>query len=66
MQGMNFAFPEMMLKNQRVTQLAKMAARSRRLCALQVMLLCHDNKVAPKDPDWCHVCSVDEYWRDFD
>ena len=36
---MNFACPEMLLKNQRVTQLTKLAYRSRRLCALQVYVL---------------------------
>lgn len=33
---MQFAFPEMAFKNQRMTQLAKMTYRSRRLCSLQV------------------------------
>lgn len=33
---MQFASPEVLLKNQRVTQLVKLAYRSRRVCALQV------------------------------
>ena len=37
MKGMNFAFPEMVLKNERMTQLAKLTTRSRRFCALQVL-----------------------------
>ena len=32
----NLAFPEMMVKNQRVTQLMKLAKQSKRLCTLQV------------------------------
>ena len=33
-----FANPELLQKSQRVTQLTKLAYRSRRLCALQVIL----------------------------
>ena len=32
----NFVNPEVLLKNQRVSQLTKIAYRSRRLCSLQV------------------------------
>ena len=36
---MHFASPEMFLKNQCVTQLTKLAYRSRRLCSLQVCII---------------------------
>lgn len=66
MKGMNFAFPEMVLKNERMTQLAKLTTRSRRFCALQVLESRSWWGVDAEAADWCHLSAADVHGRDSD
>lgn len=58
------AFPEMMAKNQRITQLVKMAKQSTRLCTLQVpIMIVSDNELAAEGSSGRHLGSFDWSWK---
>lgn len=61
------AFPEMMAKNQRITQLVKMAKQSTRLCTLQVRArMTWDDELAAEGSSGSHLGSFDWSWKHSD
>lgn len=66
MKGLNFAFPEMALKNERMTQLAKLTTRSHRFCALQVWMIVGRWEIDAEAADRRHLGAVNIDGRDSD